>query len=45
MKHKKDAVLIARVPQELKDKLEGKAKQMGVKLSEVARIAYEKFLK
>ena len=41
----KDAVVISRVPKSLKDKLEDKAKHMGIKLSEVARLAYEKYLK
>jgi antitoxin component of RelBE/YafQ-DinJ toxin-antitoxin module len=45
MKDKKDAVLIARVPKDLKVKLETKAKHMGEKVSEVIRLACEKFLK
>jgi len=45
MKDKKDAVIISRVPKEMKERLETKAKNLGVKLSDVARLAYEKFLK
>lgn len=45
MKDKKDAVIIARVPKELKKKIEEKAVQMKIKVSEVTRLACEKFLK
>lgn len=41
----KDAVLIARLPKTLKKRMEDKARALGVKISEVTRLACEKYLK
>ena len=44
-KEKKEATLIARIPKTLKQRLEVRAKDMGIKISELTRLACEKFLK
>lgn len=45
MKEKKEATLIARIPKSLKLGMELRAKEMKIKISELTRMACEKFLK